>query len=273
MDENPQAHEEHIRRAGMPAAVTLLLVVALLVTLLPFALSGLWHLREYATFALFVPGIGLVLSCLWFLWTGPHGVRRGPCYAGCLFVLGGIWLDLFGTVVHSPDLEQEANLIARYLLDSGRSVGFVYAYGAAGQLCVAVAQCALWIALVKHLPIYLESSYADARSSFAGFLKAALGSGKLTWRQFFWSVRAGRGVSWYHSLCFLIPFGVLLGAAHRWYLGLDWFGLFRRVPGPLAMAILSAAFFSAYFVWLFWAYRRIRRASMGNQPQRTTHSA
>jgi hypothetical protein len=262
MDENPQRHDDQVLRATTPAVVILLLVVALFLAVLPFLLGDLWHLREYAAFALFVPSVGLVAGCLWFVRTAPIPAPRWLCYAGCVFVLGGIAFDLFSTLLHSPGLEREANVVARYLLDSGHSLGFVYAFGAVGQLCVALVLCGLWIAFVKHLPAYLGSSYAAGHSSFLSFVKAAMGSGKLTWWQVFFSVTAMRRVSWYHVLCFAIPFGVLFGGLHRWYLALHWFGMFHQVPRAAAIAIMIAAYFVVYILWLFSMYRRIQRTSL-----------
>src|SRR5687768_8677104 len=67
-------------------------------------------------------------------------VRKGsaripavPAFLGLVWILGGGLLDMIATVVNTPTLELEANVIARALLDSGHSLSFVYPYAIVSQ--------------------------------------------------------------------------------------------------------------------------------------------
>jgi hypothetical protein len=261
MGEFPDIPDERIRRARWPAWATIGFILVLIATLLPFLFDP-WHLRTYASFALFLPTIGVLISAVWFLRTGARAAPRLPLILGCVFIVSGIAFDVFSTMLHSPDLELEGNRIARYLLDSGYPVGFVYAYGSAAQTCVAVAQCLFWAAFLKHLPTYLESSYDRVGPSFSHFLKSALGGRNVTWREFFFSPTAIRRASLYHLICSAIPFCVCVGSLYRWYLGLHWWGQLSDVSNLQAILVATVAFFAGYAWWLFRAYRRIQRRSI-----------
>jgi hypothetical protein len=49
--------------------------------------------------------------------------------AGAGFIAGGAGFDILATLVHSRDLRNETNPVARFLLDSGHSIEFVLIYG------------------------------------------------------------------------------------------------------------------------------------------------
>jgi len=52
---------------------------------------------------------------------GAQPLPWGIVIAGCAFVVSRAIFDIFATVIHSPNLTQETNPVARLLLDSGHS--------------------------------------------------------------------------------------------------------------------------------------------------------
>ena len=104
-----------------------------------------------------------------------------------IFIVGGAAFDIAATLHHTPDLQQEANPIARALLDSGYSLPVVYGLAIVCQGLYISLICATWVALLKHRS-FLVRSLGEAQSPLA-FLKAATGGAGLTWRQWFFPMR------------------------------------------------------------------------------------
>jgi len=112
---------------------------------------------------------------------GSHPGRRGATVAlgdtDCRLSSsssGGAVFDVFATVIHSPSLIQEFNPVARLLLDSGHSTGFVYAYGGFCQIAFATLVCLLWAGFLRHRQSIVNS--VRESTSLMQLLKA------LNWR-------------------------------------------------------------------------------------------
>ena len=81
-----------------------------------------------APFALVLPV--LLVVCVYLAGKLARGGASSANYiwmlAGMAFLIGGAAFDIGATIYHSPDLESEANPVARALLDSGYSVALVF---------------------------------------------------------------------------------------------------------------------------------------------------
>jgi hypothetical protein len=173
--------------------------------------------------------------------------------AGMAFIMGGAAFDIVATIYHTGDLSNEANPIARTLLDSGYGVPLVYAVGGLCQGLYILLLCLLWTGLLRHQGFLLKS-LRDEQSSMT-FLKAATGGHKLTWRQWLLPLHlsdmpdARFGV-WVFAVI------LLAASANRWYLGLEWFGF---APGWHLHVGLGAILVGlcVYFIWLWRASRML----------------
>jgi hypothetical protein len=177
---------------------------------------------------------------------------------GVFYVVGGIALDVFATILHTPDLKDETNPIARFLLDSGHSLGFVYVYGLAAQTLVALIACAFWGAFLRHKNTWLEASLECRPKSFMEYFKAATGGAKLTYRQWLLPIKLSELPSFYFVVWMLIP--VIIGSTlERWYWGLSWFQAVPFVPYHL-VAIAGIVMCLFFFVgWLQSSYYQLKK--------------
>jgi hypothetical protein len=92
---------------------------------------------------------------------GADKLPQGILIAGLLLIIAGAAFDMIATVVHTPDLSQEQNVIARTLLDSGHGVVFVIAYALFCQLFYVGFITTLWIGLLRHRRNILESLHGS----------------------------------------------------------------------------------------------------------------
>ncbi len=81
--------------------------------------------------------------------SGPGPLPLAAFLAGVVFIVAGALLDITVTIVHTPDLRLEGNPVARLLLDSGHSVGFVYGYGALAQSFYLSFLTLMWASLLR----------------------------------------------------------------------------------------------------------------------------
>jgi hypothetical protein len=176
--------------------------------------------------------------------------------AGACLITGGTGFDIIATLLHSPDLGNETNPVARFLLDSGHSVAFVLIYGGLCQSLLTLGSIFLWGGLLAQRVTIIESISGSFRS-FPEFLKAILGGAKLTWKQWFfpWLFRYPHDRS---EKYFYLPWPLatmLLGAAgYRWYCGIEWFGyspLNRIVVGVCCLVLGVGSYFA-------WAWRAVQ---------------
>jgi hypothetical protein len=188
---------------------------------------------------------------------GSDSVPAGPLWAGICFIAGGASLDVAGTLANTPKLTQEANRIARALLDSGHSLSFVYMYAAIGQTLAILLYCLLWAAFLRHRTALLALGVqANLRGGW-DFLKAATGGARLSWRQFLFPMRISDLPDAYPIAMML---AVLLAGSSlsRWYWGLYWLGVLpwlSDVTVSVATVLLATV---AYFAWLWMRWLDLR---------------
>jgi hypothetical protein len=233
---------------------------ALLILSLPAALAGLvvfysrpdpqrQVLLAYAMPAVLVAALALA-AALARLGTAP--VPWALFLLGLAFIVGGAALDITATVIHTPDLGQEQNPIARALLDSGHGVDLVYAYAAVCQsLYMAFLGCS-WLGLLRHRRAILDS--VRGSRTFLELVKAATGGSGLTWRQWCLPLRLSELPQAYH-LFWLVAVLAIASSLDRWYLGMEWYGLLSGGRWAAFAAALTAGP-ALYFLWLWLAARR-----------------
>jgi hypothetical protein len=172
--------------------------------------------------------------------------------AGAAYVIGGATFDIVTTVIRTPSLQLEANPVARVLLDNGFAVSFVYLFGGIGQALIAILNCLLWAAFLRHVPEVVKSAKAKDPSSTAVFIKAAGGADHLSWRQWFFPLSIRELPRAYHSLwlCVVVWMGALIG---RWYLGLAWLGIIHLNLIVVALVGMLVSL-TIYFLWLARQY-------------------
>ena len=259
-----ESDKEAIRRASPPAAVALLSLCLILGSAVP-ALLG-WTGEASVVFALLIFAGAMGLSVGTFLLVKKGEPTRLGAVDGVVFALmvGGPAWDIFATLTHSPDLAQEANPVARMLLDSGSSVMEIYVYAGVLQSMIVFNMCAVWLAFRRHRRRFLESCGELGGASFARFLKAAFGGGRQTWRQWLLPLKYSdlRLFSWYHVVWILTPF-VLVSAVGRWYLGFEWFGwvpnLDRETMGAIEMIVPLVG----WGIWLYVQFVSLRTCRVG----------
>jgi hypothetical protein len=237
------------REARSLLLVSSLAACAVILVVFPFGLfPGLTVPAAYALPVLLtlclVLAVGLARA-------GTAGAPAAATLLGIAFILGGPTFDIVATVIHTPDLKLEANPIARTLLDSGHTLPFVYAYGFVAQGLLVLVQCALWVGLLRHRRILVES--LRGFPSLLLFLKAATGGAELTWRQWLFPLRAADLPRAYHLL-WLLAVLLLAGVVYRWYLGLEWFGLVPFVRWPVVVLAVVGGL-AGYLTWLWYASR------------------
>jgi hypothetical protein len=237
-------------------------LVVVLVLLIFWPIRPAWSLP--LAYLLPVPALGVVVCLLRVLRHGPGKLPWLPFLIGSAYMLGGMAFDVLATVVHSPDLSDEGNPIARTLLDSGQGLTVVYLYGAGMQTLDAVGACVLWAAFLRHRHTWLRTTWDSGPQSLPQFLKAATGGARLSWREYFLPLRLSelKRISVYHLFWVLPP--ALLGACvERWYLGFAWY---RILPAGHHYAVLVGGALLgvvAVLVWLAVQYsdhQRVRLA-------------
>src|SRR5262249_41400670 len=130
---------------GTAARDLLLTALASTAFTLVFVLDGFAAYRVPAAYAL--PAV-LVVNLALAVRLARAGRAAVPIVAavlGCAFVVGGAAFDIFATVLHSPNLSDEGNPVARALLDAGHPVAFLYGYAAVGQSLYLLFLCTLWV--------------------------------------------------------------------------------------------------------------------------------
>jgi len=193
----------------------------------------------------------IVLVVLLYL-QGRSTLPKIPLMAGLLFSIGGVMLDAVATVINTPNLEEEANVIARMLLESGHSVGFVYVYGAVSQTLYLILVCGLWVTFLRHRDTLITSAMSTLPKTRLEFVKAATGGAHLSWRQYFLPLKVSELPRSYHLMLFLAV--TLTGCMlFNWYLGLSWFDV---LPTSHTIAIIICIIFSVmiYTAWLWFQY-------------------
>ncbi len=251
-----------VRESTPAARGTLLLLLLLSVITLPYQLGAAPRWQVLIAYSLPFPVVLLGVFVLILLRKCPPAKTTPAMLVSVAFILGGIAFDITATIIHSPDLAEESNPVARPLLDSGHSLTFVYAYGVLMQLLVALSMCILWIAFMRHRWIVADTSYQHGQQSFLHFFKAATGGSRLSWRQWLLPLSYADLPSCYYVVWALAPL-VLGAAAYRWFLGLAWFGIVPHVSRLIVGMPLIVLSFLGYVGWLYVVYKQHRRSVAG----------
>jgi len=169
---------------------------------------------------------------------------------GLLWIIGGACFDLFSTLWHSPQLEDEGNVILRQLLDQEHSLGQVYLFGAAMNLVFTWMFCELWRALILHFPVIAREVAAHSPTGRLDFFKSATGGGHLSWRQWLIPFRPSELPRIEYWIWPTVVTVTLASSTLRWYAGLEWFGFFPPLLGARAIVLFSGATFGmvGYFL-------------------------
>jgi hypothetical protein len=207
---------------------------------------------------LFIIGIGILLGSIGILKAGREQVAVRWLIAGWAFIIGGVTFDIAATLIHTPDLANEMNPIARLLLDSNYSLAFVYAYSALMQTIIVVDLCILWAVFLRHRRSWMEESFCRDGRSFGRFIKTATGGGQLTWRQ--WLLPCSpRELPRGYEICLIVIPLLMVGTVARWYYGFQWFGILPWMSNLALFVILAVIALAVLAGWLYWEYQGCRR--------------
>jgi hypothetical protein len=197
----------------------------------------------------------LLVVCLFFAVSlfrrGTSTVSLPFLLIGWLFIVGGVLLDVTATLIHTPDLANEGNVLARTLLDSGHDLTFVYVYGAIAQTLVVLFLSALWFAFLRHRTALVES--IPRASSFPVFLKASTGGAQLSWRQWLCPLRSA-DLPWSYHLQWWLAILLIAGCVDRWYLALEWW---QGISG-FRWQVLGFGWTLATILYFRWLWRATR---------------
>ena len=242
--------------------VLLFVITACVVSLAMIDAFAQWHV--VLTYALPIPALGLLFTSYRLALQGEDRSSIPIRWIGWMYMLGGISFDMAATIIHSPDLSQEMNPIARILLDSGHALSFVYIYGFVMQGILLIFYCIVWAGFLRHNRLYLKSVYQLGSRSYWFFFKAATGGGNLTWRQWLLPISLNDLPSAYHILWFTAPYLVLGSATYRYLLGLQWFDLFPFVNRILLGGTILGLAFLIEMIWLRYVYTGLKDTKMNS---------
>lgn len=247
-----------------------LLLCFLLVTAVILVVYFQPYLRSLgAPLAFCLPLVGLYLIYLTVLIyrAGTGKVPIIPLVVGVLLIITGIGIDIVATVIKTPSLSREANPIARSLLYSGYSVGFVYVYGIIGQLVVTLMSCLMWAAFLRHRKTITAIAWQLGPETAIEFINAAMYrkvTSQVMWR---YPLSEYRGYDkWYHAIQPVLLIVVLISIA-RLYLGLEWLGL-PHVRRNVLWVILTVLSLLTYYIWVWIEYSQGRKAVNNHTPRK-----
>ncbi len=188
---------------------------------------------------------------------GPSNLPLFPFIAVAVSIIGGASFDMLITVTKSPTLDLEGNPIARSLLDSRYSIGFVYGYGLLAQTLLIILGCVMWASFLRHREVIVASANSEA-ISYLDFFKASHGGEHLSWRQFTFPIKISELPKIYYMGWFFVI--VWVGASQaRWYMGLEWL----NIPSGYrihVVVLFIVLFMIGYEIWLFIKYQSAQRS-------------
>ena len=245
---------EEIERLSTPYARALLIAF----TMISILILTIFFTRYFdclrITLAYLLPEIflgGIVLVAMIYR-QGRNDMPKAAFIGGLIFSIGGVAFDAGATIVRTPTLAREANVIARVLLDTGHSVGFVYLYGGASQILYLILVCGMWATFLRHRRTLIASAMSTNPKSRLAFLKAATGGAHLSWRQYFLPLKLSELPKSYHMVMFVAV--TLTGCMmFNWYLGLSWLGAIGA-SHPAAIIICILLSVVLYASWLCFQY-------------------
>jgi len=206
--------------------------------------------------ALLVLEAALVVFSVLLARTGTSSYSRFLAATGVVILVGGIWADVIGTVLVTPDLASECNPFIVYFRQLQVPIWGMYLLGFVAQLGITIISCGLWLAFLRHHTPYLKVSWAMGSRGWIQFNWVALGGNLRGLPSYSRSYRA----LWVIALCLIEPFT-------RWLLGLKWIGVpildwLQGRLGPWASfqgMIIQAIIVMVFLVWLSYSYHVLRR--------------
>ena len=206
--------------------------------------------------------LGLLLVVIRLMLQGTAKIPIALGLIGVVYIVGGGLFDMVATVVHSPSLDRESNLLGRALLDSGHSIQLVYFYAILAQSLWLTLMSLLWLSLLRHRKLIVEA--IGEQPTFWHFLKAASGGRYRTWRQWWLPLRISELPSAYPF--FWLIMAIAMGALiDRWYLGLEWF----RIVGNARWIVDGGAMALAFVVYHLWLYSSTKLSPQEREPLKT----
>jgi len=164
-----------------------------------------------------------------------NALPTGPAmWAGAAFIAGGAVFDVYATLRHSPDLTDEANPFARAMLDNDVELRWVLLAGFVAQAALVAAAVMLWANFIARLDWYKQAIRDAEGMRMVGRI---FGASDNRWL----SLLGGRvRHDVFASSMGFVVIGVF---AHRWYLGLEWFGLvpISRIVVPACILLSTIA--------------------------------
>lgn len=229
--------------AGEAHWVVLLAVAWLTWDAIAFAGPAAHGLAVPTAYGLVLVLLGGFLLSARLMRSGRISLPPRPFLVGAGFAVAGASFDIFATVLHTPDLSNEQNPYARALLDSGHPLTFVYVYCWICNWAHQAIVVLLWAALLRHRETIV------GQYKYCSLCRAATRHGR-SWLASFRSAYfpVMYGLVW--------PLAVIsvAGGAYRWYLGLEWFGVFVG-HGTHVAAVSGLIGVAVYCTWVRRAVR------------------
>lgn len=260
------ASDELLPRIRKSQPLTRLILLGLLIYLLSIPILQRGISRNDASIVLGWIGFTLLLeaalavSALLLMRHGQKNNLRQLAWGGAFVIAAGIWSDVLATVVNTPDMAREGNPIIIFLRESGFSLWLQYLTGFTAQFLLTVISCALWVAFIRHVPLYKALLLAMHPQSLIEFMWAALGG--RTYFSKIEKIKISRSyrLMWWLVLPLIMPFG-------RFSAALEWMKVIPHASFLIPLIVLLQSGFSLVllFGWLFYTYLE-NRASLRSDP-------
>lgn len=181
-------------------------------------------------------------------------------WSGCALIAGAAVMDLGVTFYFSPDLMEEGNPIVVALLEFGHPLSWVIAHMLLTTLAIVGMFCAFWGAFLCHLPYLLEIIRDENPANRKAFLKAATGGAHLSLRQWMFPCRISDLPRLYHGI-WMVGVSIVFGISiFRYYVSLEWLGVFNAALWPRMIALFTAV--AGSLIWYFASLYRDYQKSL-----------
>ncbi len=244
-----------IESHAQPYAKQLLLLI---LALLP--ITGVLYFTRYFMRIPFLFTFGLIAFLAYAIYLVIQIYRAGSGKVspllfgvGAIFIMFGVTFDVIITVIKSPSLEMEANLVARLLLESGCSIEFVYVYGFTAQVMLIVLLCLMWATFLRHCHTIIELAWQLDPKTPNEFGTAIIYGKDITQRLWGHRLSYYRNYKWYHRI--QLVFGISIVAPFlRIYAGLTWLNV--RFSPIIPIAVIVLLWTTLYYIWVKTEYTK-----------------
>jgi hypothetical protein len=251
-----RASEIRSRTNAYAGQLLIAAIIILYAIVMIFSLRNFENLRTPTLYLIPIVLIYLNVLALIILRQGEGKIPTLRLVGGVVVIAGGTIFDMLATVIKSPELSLEGNIIARMMLDSGQSVQFVYGYAIITQFLLIAVMSIVWAAFLRHKETLLEVIWESQPTSRSEFIKAALGGEGYSWKGYFtfhkFSSPYYRRVM-YHSLLFMGALFPTL-SLYRWWLGLEWFQIVPNLSDGILIVGCILLGVVVYITWLLREY-------------------